>query len=101
MKEYESGVKKDIVEVGLLFPEVGLKGTQGGAVEDTKKKRKKNKEDALLGREGQSVKENLKHHDEYRILLLFLSYISYLDILIFGKLSIGNAVFFSLKKSRK
>lgn len=32
-----SGIVEDRVEVGLLFPEVGLKGTRSGAVEDTKK----------------------------------------------------------------
>ncbi len=47
MKEYNSGAKKDIVEVGLLFPEVGLIRTQGGAVEDTKKNHKNNKEQSV------------------------------------------------------
>ncbi len=47
MKEYNSGAKKDIVEVGILFPEVGLKRTQGGAVEDTKKNNKNNKEESV------------------------------------------------------
>ena len=37
MKEYESGAVEDRVEVGLLFPKVGLKRTRSGAVEDIKK----------------------------------------------------------------
>jgi len=38
MEEYESGAKRDRVEEsGAIIPEVGLKGTSGGAKRDTKK----------------------------------------------------------------
>jgi len=52
MKEYESGAKKDIVKVGLLFPEVGLIRTRGGANKDTKK----NQEEYILRRYSSSKK---------------------------------------------
>ena len=56
IKEYEiSGAKKDRVKVGLLFPEVGLKKTQGGAVEDTSKNRKKNYNKTVLNNNKQRL----------------------------------------------
>jgi SAM-dependent methyltransferase len=57
--------------------------------------------DLKMGREGQSVKEGLRSKEDkifLRIPFLFLSWLSYLDILIFGKSIRGNAIFFSLKK---
>ncbi len=65
------------------------------------KLRKQKQNDVKLGREGQTVKEEIREGNKFKKLLLFFSYVSYLDILIFGKLPIGNAVFFSLKKSKK
>jgi ubiquinone/menaquinone biosynthesis C-methylase UbiE len=63
-------------------------------------KGKKN-EDIKLGRAGQSTKEYFRKKEEgqiLRIILYLLSRISYLDILIFGKLYPGNTIFFKLKK---
>ena len=42
MREYESGSKKDRVEVGSLFPEVGLQRNESGTGTDTKKNIKNN-----------------------------------------------------------
>ena len=56
--------------------------------------------DNRLGRVGQSTKEELRKKETkfiFKIPLLFLSWISYLDVLFFGKWFPGNSIFFSLK----
>jgi ubiquinone/menaquinone biosynthesis C-methylase UbiE len=61
----------------------------------------KKKEDFELGRLGQSVKEDLRKKETKLILkipLFFLSYVSYLDILLFNRWFPGNSIFISLKK---
>lgn len=57
--------------------------------------------DAQMSRAGQSVKEDLRKKETsiiFKIPLALMSYISYLDILIFGKWFPGNSIFFSLRK---
>lgn len=57
--------------------------------------------DDKLGRKGQSTKEGLRKKEKnplFKIPLLFFSWVSYLDILLFGKWFPGNSIFFSLKK---
>ena len=61
---------------------------------------RKNK-DIEMGRAGQSVKEDLRKKETkiiFKIPLLFFSYLSYLDILLFGKWFPGNSIFISLRK---
>lgn len=62
----------------------------------------KRNRDTEIGRSGQSIKENLRRNEKKYLIklpLLLLSYISYLDILLFGKIFPGNSIFFSLKKT--
>ena len=61
----------------------------------------KKKRDIEMGRAGQSVKENLRKKETkiiFKIPLFFLSYLSYLDILLFNRWFPGNSIFISLKK---
>ncbi len=60
----------------------------------------KEREDKAIGRAGQSIKENLRKKEErniFKIPFFVLSWVSYLDILLFGKLIKGNSIFLSLK----
>jgi len=62
---------------------------------------KRQKNDENMGRKGQSIKEDLKKKEKsplLRIPLLISSYLSYSDVLLFGKIPLGNSVFFSLRK---
>lgn len=64
----------------------------------------KTKEDIMFGRNGQYIKEELRKKENklfFKIPFLFLSWISYLDIVLFGKWFPGNSIFFSLKKAKK
>jgi SAM-dependent methyltransferase len=57
-----------------------------------------------LGREGQYIKENLRSKEKsifLRVPLFLFSYLSYLDVLIFGRLKIGNSIFFCLGLDKK
>ncbi|MEM3074853.1 MAG: class I SAM-dependent methyltransferase [Candidatus Pacearchaeota archaeon] len=59
--------------------------------------------DIALGRLGQKTKENFRKKETkiiFKVPLILLSWISYLDIVLFGKWFPGNSIFFSLKKKK-
>ena len=63
--------------------------------------RKKRNIDSI--RQGQSVKEDLRRKERSPLIMLplkLLSYISYLDIILFGKWLPGESIFLKLKKSK-
>jgi len=63
--------------------------------------RSRKKIDIKMGRAGQSFKEDLRKKESksiFKIPLTFMSWISYLDILLFGRWFPGNTIFFSLEK---
>ena len=64
--------------------------------------RNKKKNDLEFGRPGQSTKEELRGKENklyLKLPLLFLSLVSYSDIVLFGKWFPGNSIFFSLEKA--
>lgn len=67
-------------------------------------KNKGNNEDWSEQRKGQDIKEKIRENNQNPLLkgvLYFFSLISYLDILIFGKILRGNSIFFLLEKEEK